>query len=260
VIPVLMYHHVHPAPLEPPARHPGSYLTPEEFSSQLDLLASWGFTTLTLAEAAARGGGRRPLPRHSVVLTFDDGCRCFSRRVVPALLARDQRATVFAVSGELGGTNRWDHAEGERRETLMSAGELKAVANVGMEVGSHGRHHRDLSRTAGNELEAETAGSRRDLEAAVGRPVTTFCYPWGHLSREAREAVRRAGYAAAVSIHGHPGAEAGDRWAVPRMIVAPGEGRFELWLKAAGLYPAWSRMPRLGVLAALRRRRGGRAS
>ncbi|HEX2252136.1 MAG TPA: polysaccharide deacetylase family protein [Thermoanaerobaculia bacterium] len=256
MIPVLMYHHVHPAPLDPPPRHPGSYLTPEDFAAQLDRLAAWGFTTPTLAEAAAGVGDHRP--RRRVVLTFDDGCRCFAEQVVPALRARGQRATVFAVSGALGGHNRWDEAEGERREALMDAGELAAVADAGMEVGSHGRGHRDLALLQGAELEAEVAGSRRDLEAVVGRPVTTFCYPWGRLSPSAREAVRGAGYAAAVSIHGHAGAAAGDRWAVPRMIVAPGEGRFELWLKAAGLYPAWSRLPRLGLLAALRRR--GRAT
>ena len=38
------------------------------------------------------------------------------------------------------------------------------------------------------------------------------------------------------------------------MIVNPGESRFERRLKASGLYPLWSRLPRLGVLGGLRKK------
>jgi hypothetical protein len=38
------------------------------------------------------------------------------------------------------------------------------------------------------------------------------------------------------------------------MIVNPGESRFERRLKAGGLYPLWSRLPRLGLLRAFRGR------
>lgn len=255
--PVLMYHHVEPAPLDPPARHPGSYLTPEGFAAQLDLLAGWGFATFTLAEAARRWHAGAPLPRRSVVLTFDDGCRCFRERALPEIVRRGMTATVFAVSGALGGTNSWDAGAGERREELLTAAELADLAGAGIEVGSHGATHADLSALPAGEAAREAAASRERLSAEIGRPVETFCYPYGRLSRAAREAVRSAGYSAAVAIHGHDGAAAGDPWALPRMIVGPGEGRFELWLKAAGLYPAWSRLPRLGVLSALRRREAG---
>ena len=111
---VLMLHHVEPAPLAPPARYPDSYLTPEDFAGFLDLLAAGGYRTWTLAEAArrVREGGR--LPRRSVVLTFDDGCRCFAAHALPALARRGMTATVFAVSKELGGGNAWDRGAGER--------------------------------------------------------------------------------------------------------------------------------------------------
>ena len=287
-VPVLMYHHVEPAPLDPPPLHPDSYVTPEEFADHLDLLARRGFTTLTLAEAAKRhhaGEGVEPgLPRRPVVLTFDDGCRCFAEHALPALAERGMTATLFAVSTELGGTNRWDRTEtasasgeetdqqegrevaeavdaetappgAERREDLLDAEALRRVAEAGMEVGSHSASHADLSRPLDEgALAAEVKASKADLEAALGRPVETFCYPYGRSSAAARAAVRRAGYLGAVSIHDHPGAVPGDPWAVPRMIVRPGEGRFELWLKARGWYPAWSRLPRLGILSAMRRR------
>lgn len=256
--PVLMLHHVEPEPLAPPPRHPDSYLTPEELDRQLGRLDRWGFRTVTLAEAAAAWHQRRRLPGKTVVLTFDDGCRCFAERAVPALAARGMTASVYAVGGLLGADNAWDLAAGERREQLMDTAALAETIAAGFEVGSHGRTHRDLSRLEGAELDRELAGSKRDLEDALGRGVHTLAWPYGRTSPAARRAARRAGYSAAAAIHRHPGAAAGDPWALPRQPLRPGEGGFELWLKARGLYAAWSRLPRLGVLGALRNREARR--
>jgi len=252
--PVLMLHHVEPAPLDPPPRHPTSYLDRAEFAALLDLLGDRGFQTLTLADAAARHLAGTA-PRRAVVLTFDDGCRCFRDHAWPELQTRGMTATLFAVAGELGGTNRWDEAAGERREELLGAADLARLAAAGAEIGAHGLTHVELRGLAGEALRRETAGAREALAAAVGRPVLTFCYPYGRFDPSAREAVRAAGYLAAAGIHGHPAARAGDLHALPRMIVNPGESRLELLLKARGLYPLWSRLPRLGLLRALRRAR-----
>jgi peptidoglycan/xylan/chitin deacetylase (PgdA/CDA1 family) len=250
--PVLMLHHVEPLPLDPPPLHPDSYLDRAGLAALLDLLAGRGFQTLTLADAAARHLAGT-VPRRAVVLTFDDGCRCFRDHAWPELQARGMTATLFAVAGELGGTNRWDEAAGERREELLSAADLARLAAAGAEIGAHGLAHLELRGLTGEALRRETAGAREALAAALGRPVLTFCYPYGRFDPGAREAVRAAGYLAAAGIHGHPGARAGDLHALPRMIVNPGESRFELLLKARGLYPLWSRLPRLGLLRALRR-------
>lgn len=253
---VLMFHHVEPLPLDPPALHPDSYLDRRDFAAFLDDLASRGYRTWTLTEAVERSqSGRRP--RRSVVLTFDDGCRCFRDHAFPELAARGMTATVFAVSGELGGTNRWDQPAGERHEDLLDTEDLRNLAAAGIEIGSHGRHHRDVSLCTDEEQRQEIGGSKTDLETALGLPVRTFCYPYGRLDERAAAAARAAGYAAAMSIHRHPGARPGDLWAWPRMIVNPGESRFERRLKTRGLYPLWSRLPRLGLLGGLRK--GGAA-
>jgi peptidoglycan/xylan/chitin deacetylase (PgdA/CDA1 family) len=248
--PVLMLHHVEPGPLDPPPLHANSYLTRDDFARLLDDLAARRVRTLTLAEAVSGQPGKPP--KRAVVLTFDDGCRCFRDHALPELEARGMTATLFAVSGELGGSNRWDREAGERPEELLDAGDLRKIAAVGIEIGSHGRHHRDLPHCSDAELREELEGSRTDLETALGRPVQTFCYPFGHVDDRTREAARASGYLAAVSIHAQPGARPGDRWALPRMIVNPGESRFERRLKTNGLYPLWSRLPRLGLLRALR--------
>lgn len=253
--PVLMFHHVDDLPAAGPRPlHPDSYLGRAEFAALLDALAAGGHRTWTLGEAAARSARGEGLPARSVVLTFDDGCRCFLDHALPALAAQGMTATLFAVAGELGGTNRWDAELGERREELLDAAGLRRAAAAGIEIGAHGRHHLDLTAAADGALAAETAGAKGDLEAVLGAPVATFCYPYGRVDGRARDAVRRAGYSAAAGIRGHGVARAGDLAALPREIVNPGDSAFELRLKARGLYPLWSRLPRLGILAALRRR------
>lgn len=250
--PVLMLHHVEPRPLDPPPLHPDSYLTRADFAGFLDDLKAQGYRMLTLAAAMQTPQGKPP--GRGIVLTFDDGCRCFRDHAFPELQARGMTATLFVVSRELGGTNRWDQEAGERTEELLGAGDLRRLAAAGVEIGSHGRHHRDLTACTDDELREEVQGSRSDLEAMLDMPVRTFCHPYGHVDDRVRAAARDAGYLAAVSIHAQPGARPGDPWALPRMIINPGESRFERRLKANGLYPLWSRLPRLGVLAGLRRR------
>jgi peptidoglycan/xylan/chitin deacetylase (PgdA/CDA1 family) len=270
-VPVLMFHHVEAVPaadLVPPPLYPDSYLVRRELAWILDMLAYHGHRTLTLAEAAERCRTGRRLPRRAVVLTFDDGCRCFRDQALPELTARGMSATLFAVSGELGGTNRWDRplggpdgpgGSGERREDLLDAAALRAVAAAGIEVGSHGRHHRDLTACDAAMLAEEAAGSRAELAAALGAAVATFCYPYGRLDERVRTAVAAAGYAAAAAIHGLAGARPGDPFALPRLAINPGISRFELLLKASGAYPWFSRLPRLGLLRTLRRGSAGLA-
>ncbi len=252
--PVLMYHHVEPLPLSPPPIYAASYIARDVFAGQLDRLRRWGLSTTTFGAACA-AAARGESPGRRVVLTFDDACDCFARHAAPELLARRMTATVFAVSGSLGGTNSWDAGAGERRERLLDAAGLRALAAEGFEIASHGRRHADLPQLDDRAQQDELAGSRRDLEAALGTAVTTFCYPYGHLDGRARAQARAAGYAGAASIHGQPLATPHDPFALARMIVGPHESPFELWLKARGFYPAWSRLPRLGLLRMLGGRR-----
>lgn len=251
-VPVLMYHHVEPLPLDPPPVYPNSYLERQRFAAQLDLLRRWRRTPLTLGEAVRRWREGEPLPPRPVVLTFDDACRCFLDHAWPELEARGFPATVFAVSGELGGSNRWDHPAGERHEHLMDGEELAQLTRQGVEIGSHGHRHRDLRTCLGAELEEEVEVSRRRLEEITGEPVTSFCYPYGYLDRRCAAAVAAAGYRCAVGIDADT--ERSDPFALPRMIVNPGDSDFELRLKVTGAYRWWRRLPRLGLLSALRGR------
>ncbi len=256
--PVLMYHHVEPAPFDPTPHFAGSYVSRAEFSSHLDWLADRNFSVLSLADAIARNHRGEVSGGRSVVLTFDDGCKCFLEHAVPELERRHMCATVFVVSSQVGGHNVWDVARGERIEALLTTGELRDVASRGFEIGSHSRSHADLLGIDAAGLGREVSGSKKELETLLDRAVETFCYPYARFNGATAAAVRDAGYLAAVSAYGMPGVSTRNRFALPRAVVQPGSSLLEFRLQTTGWYGLWRRLPHLGVLSQLRKAKGTR--
>jgi peptidoglycan/xylan/chitin deacetylase (PgdA/CDA1 family) len=213
---ILMYHSVTDYEHDP-------YLVtvrPERLDAQLRWIRRRGLVGVGVGELLA---GRR---RGAVGLSFDDGYRDFASEAVPLLRRHGFRATVFVLAGLPGGHNRWD-PDGERKD-LMTADEVRAVADAGMEVASHGLTH--VALTEGADLAREVGDSRWMLEDVVHRPVTGFCYPYGAHDDAAVRAVRRAGfgYACATGRPPRPG-----RFALPRTYVGDRDGVPRLEAKRA---------------------------
>jgi peptidoglycan/xylan/chitin deacetylase (PgdA/CDA1 family) len=82
----------------------------------------------------------------------------------------------------------------ERR--LMTPAELVRLdASSCFTVGAHTRSHPNLVVLSAAEQLEELAGSRRDLEALLGRDVDCFSYPYGSYDAVTVAAVREAGFA-----------------------------------------------------------------
>jgi peptidoglycan/xylan/chitin deacetylase (PgdA/CDA1 family) len=94
-----------------------------------------------------------------------------------------------------------------------------------VEIGSHTRSHPILSGCTDADVKAEIAGSKADIEAAIGRRVATFCYPNGlseDFDRRAERAVDAAGYLGAVTAYGGLVCKRANRLALPRMSAYRG--------------------------------------
>lgn len=180
-------------------------VTPQRFAAQMALLARLGVRGCSMAELLDQPGGRR------VGLTFDDGYRDFVTEALPVLTELGFTATVFVLAGRIGGHNGWERTG--PRKPLMTADEVLAAADAGMEIGSHGLRHRELPTVPADLLRAEVAESRALLAALLGTPVTGFCYPYGACGPRETAAVRDAGYRYGAAV----GAPALPRqWAFPR--------------------------------------------
>jgi peptidoglycan/xylan/chitin deacetylase (PgdA/CDA1 family) len=78
---------------------------------------------------------------------------------------------------------------------IMTWDDIRALAAAGMDIESHTRTHRVLETLDADQLRAELVGSRRDLEARLGRPIRAIAYPVGRQPPLwVRSAVAEAGY------------------------------------------------------------------
>lgn len=83
---------------------------------------------------------------------------------------------------------------------VMTWDDIRALADAGMDIESHTRSHRVLETLDRDELREELVGSRRDLEAQLGRRVRALSYPVGRRPPVAvRRAVSDAGYQIALT-------------------------------------------------------------
>jgi peptidoglycan/xylan/chitin deacetylase (PgdA/CDA1 family) len=82
---------------------------------------------------------------------------------------------------------------------MLCWGDLRALRAAGHEIGSHSHSHPLLPSCSDRELEHELTHSKLEIEREIGGPVTSFCYPNGSWDPRVLAAVRKAGYACAVT-------------------------------------------------------------
>ncbi|EJZ06962.1 polysaccharide deacetylase family protein [Mycolicibacterium vaccae] len=214
---VWMYHSIAPYDEDPYE----VTMTPQRFESQMRWLRRRGLRGVSMQELLrATGEGRA---RGLVGLTFDDGYQDFIPNALPMLQRYGYTATVFVLAGRLGGENEWSRPGPNK--PLLTADEVKQIAEAGMEIGSHGLKHISLLKADDALLTSEVARSREILQELLSRPVQGFCYPYGYLDARVVEAARAAGYDYACAVKAGP--EIG-RHAIPRTLVHEGDTTWRL--------------------------------
>lgn len=180
---VLTFHGI--GPPERPLDHGEAryWLTQGRFEALLDKALAWS--------------GCREL-----VVTFDDGNRSDLTIALPALLKRGLIGHFFVLSGKLG------------RQGYLRKSEVRALANAGMRIGSHGAEHVDWRRVPDEVLDNELVGARDAIAEAIGQTIDEVAIPFGSYDRRVIRRLRQAGYRAVFSSDGGP---ADDRaWFRPR--------------------------------------------
>ena len=219
---VLMYHSVAPCHQDPYK----ATVSPQRFERQMRWLRRSRLRGVSIRELLAANDGRRA--RGLVGLTFDDGYQNFVSYALPVLQRYGFTATVFVLPGRLGGHNAWD--PDRPRKELLTADEIRGMADVGMEIGSHGLMHVSLPKADDIVLSAETVQSRAILQDLLGHQVRGFCYPYGHMDARVAAAVQAAGYDYACAIAPSP---AIGRYAIPRTGVQEADSAWRLHAKRA---------------------------
>lgn len=214
---ILAYHAI--ADLSDDSRLAEYGVPPRLFEEQLDALIGAGWSFVDLDAALAALSGEEALPRRALLLTFDDAYADLLEVACPIMAERGLPGVVFAVAGQLGGTNEWDHKIRAAPLDLLDADGLRTVAAQGVEVGAHTVNHRPLPKVPEAELGEEIAGSATLLEqAGLPRP-RTFSYPYGEWTPSIARVARDAGYEASFAIDPGVVTVGSDPHTLPRIEV-----------------------------------------
>lgn len=233
---VLMYHGVG---VRPPAADPNNLFVPAAaLETQLRALLERGRLPLRLADYLAGRGDRR----HFLV-TFDDGYRSVHDEALPVLRRLRVPATVFVLSGQLGGVSAWmPEMPGE---PLVTAAEVVALRDAGIDIGLHGLDHAALPGLPPERLREQVEVAADLLRDVTGERPRAFAYPYGRSDAAARAAVAAAGFEVAFSTHRGNG-----DFAVPRVDINATDSRVTFLAKT---WPAYPKLRRLaGTLPGLR--------
>lgn len=213
VVPVLMHHHVNPVPGR-------LNVTPANFEHQLAWLAERGWTALSLAQFAAFLEGK-PVPRRSLLITFDDGYLDNWVHACPLLAKYGMRGVLFVVTGWVGeGAPRPHGGQIDtppalpvhaRCEAMINAGLTDAVmirwsearlmqAGGTLELHCHTHRHQRWweygidPQIRHEALAADLATSRRVLQHELGQVSDHLCWPFGHFDADYVAVARAQGF------------------------------------------------------------------
>lgn len=106
------------------------------------------------------------------------------------------------------------------RDLMLTAGQVRTLAESGMTIGAHTISHPILSRVDEQQARTEMIQSKQQLEAITGSAVTLFAYPNGKPGTDYTathvQLAREAGFAAAVSTGWGAATKACDIFQIPR--------------------------------------------
>ena len=180
----LMYHHIGTLTDPNDEQFPFT-ITPQLFEKQLLFLKQNGYHLAAEHDIVhARQTGHTHIEK-PVLLTFDDGYADNYTQLFPLLKKYQAPALIFLVTDRIGtpGYLTWEQVR------QMQASGLVAF-------GSHTCSHRRLRSLSDEEIVKEITQSKQILEEKLGRPVYSFCYPYGAggFDKRVRPQVFKAGF------------------------------------------------------------------
>jgi peptidoglycan/xylan/chitin deacetylase (PgdA/CDA1 family) len=168
---------------------------------------------------------REPLPRKSVVITFDDGYTDNYDHAYKILKKYGYPATIFVPSDLV------------NNEGYLNWVQMRKMINNGITIGSHTRRHAYLPDLSIEEQWDEIAASKKILETNLGVAVDYFSYPIGGFNDAIKQLVKKAGYKGATATNRGYDRLNKDVFELNRIRFSDKDHRIDyLWMKLSGYY------------------------
>ena len=210
---ILMYHEVVEG--EPHEIHA---VSARRFAAQMAWLHQAGYRVVAL-EDWPMAEERVSWLHHAVAITFDDGYRDTYTAAWPVLQEHGFSATIFLVTGSVGGTSHWrEGALG--RAPMLNWVQVREMARSGMAFGAHTVTHPRLTSLDLESAGRELADSRAQIEQRLGRPVRSLAYPYSQFDPQIKTLAGRCGYRLGCTYRpGYVGSAGRDALALERIAI-----------------------------------------
>lgn len=115
-----------------------------------------------------------------VVITFDDGYADNAELAAPILRTYNLRSAFYVTTGYIDTKTQtfWDQ-DARVRSRWMTWSQVRELASLGHEIGSHTASHADLATLRAEDVQHELESSRDTLVQRVGILPTHFAVPFG---------------------------------------------------------------------------------
>jgi len=184
-IPVLMYHSIGPARLNP------YVVSTNRFNLDMKYLKDNKFTTLSTDELYDFMVKNKPVPKKSVLITFDDGYEDNYTNAFPILKKYKFKATIFVITGYV-----------DNAKQFLTSAQLKEMQENGIDIESHTNLHEKLGiYNYASQLKTLEI-SKEYLENTLHKTVKYIAYPFGSYNLDTLRAVNASGYKMAFTING----------------------------------------------------------
>lgn len=183
----------------------GWTISQQAFADQIHWLREH-FDLVSLGEAQNRiASGRNRWP--TACITFDDGYADNRRFAIPLLLKNRIPFTYFVCTIPVLNGTPFPHDQSAGRPLEVNTlDHIRELVDAGVEIGTHTRTHANLGNgISRNQIIDEIAGSKDELERAIGQQVRYFAFPYGqheNLSNAAYRVATEAGYSGVCSAYG----------------------------------------------------------
>lgn len=194
--------------------------TPQAFDRQMKYLRDNRSSVVSLDEAVNGIEGSKRPPSKPVVITFDDGFQDFYTNAFPILQKYGFSAVVFLPTAHVG-----EVARSFNGTDCLTWSQVRELQSAGIEFGSHTVTHPELKTLNTDDLRYELRRSKETIEERLGRPVTSFAYPYAfpETDRSFRQKLRgmleESGYENGVSTILGTADRAGNRYFMKRLPV-----------------------------------------
>jgi peptidoglycan/xylan/chitin deacetylase (PgdA/CDA1 family) len=190
-VPVLAYHKF--------SKNVSDRMTVREdaFEEQMAFLKRNGYRVIRLDDLFDFLDRKRPIPRKSVVITFDDGWRSMYEIAYPILKRYGYPATLFVYTDLIHPGN-----------ATLDWGKIREMARNGIDIQCHSKTHRSLGKLEDEEtlqayfdaVKAELVESAKIIKRQLNKDVKYMAYPFGDTNSLLIAVLRKLGFQGGLTV------------------------------------------------------------